>query len=358
MAVGSSNDFDLVVLGAGTGGYTAAFRAGQLGLKVALVDEDKIGGTCLHRGCIPTKALLESAGFADHLRHAKDYGLTLPGEPAIDYAQMATRKDQVVKRMWTGLKTLVDKNKVTWIAGRGRLEGPNKVRVTQPAEDGTPGKGGDRVLQATDVILATGSRVKSLPGLEPDGKRILTSDDVLRSESLPKDIVIVGAGAVGCEFASMYHDLGTKVTLLEYFPQIVPLEDRELSQTLERSFTRRGMTVMTNARFDATKVSVEKDGICLMVGPEGKDPQEVRAEALLVAAGRAANVEDIGLETTKVETDRGFVKVDGRMRTKEPHVYAIGDLVGGLMLAHTAAHEGIVATHIIAGRRTSTRSTT
>jgi dihydrolipoamide dehydrogenase len=349
MAVGSSNDFDLVVLGAGTGGYTAAFRAAQLGLKVALVDEDKIGGTCLHRGCIPTKALLESAGFVEHVRHARDYGLTIPGEAGIDYVQMAARKDQVVKRMWTGLKTLIDKNKVTWIAGRGRLEGPNKIRVTQPGDDGTPGKGGDRVLQATDVILATGSRVKSLPGLEPDGKRILTSDDVLRSTSIPKDIVIVGAGAVGCEFASMYHDLGTKVTLLEYFPQIVPLEDREVSQALERSFTRRGMTVMTNARFDVAKVSVEKDGICLMVGPEGKDQQELRAEQMLVAAGRATNVEEIGLETTKIEVEKGFIKVDGRMRTKEQHVYAIGDVVGGLMLAHTAAHEGIVAAHIIAG---------
>jgi dihydrolipoamide dehydrogenase len=349
MAVGSSNDFDLVVLGAGTGGYTAAFRAAQLGLKVALVDEDKIGGTCLHRGCIPTKALLESAGFVEHVRHAKDYGLTIPGEAGIDYVQMAARKDQVVKRMWTGLKSLIDKNKVTWIAGRGRLEGANKIRVTQPGDDGTPGKGGDRVLQATDVILATGSRVKSLPGLEPDGERILTSDDVLRSTSIPKDIVIVGAGAVGCEFASMYHDLGTKVTLLEYFPQIVPLEDREVSQALERSFTRRGMTVMTNARFDAAKVSVEKGGICLMVGPEGKDQQELRAEQMLVAAGRATNVEEIGLETTKIEVEKGFIKVDGRMRTKEQHVYAIGDVVGGLMLAHTAAHEGIVAAHIIAG---------
>jgi len=190
-----------------------------------------------------------------------------------------------------------------------------------------------------------------LPGLEPDGKRILTSDDVLRAESLPKDIVIVGAGAVGCEFASMYHDLGTKVTLLEYFPQIVPLEDREIGQTLERSFSRRGITVMTNARFDSTKVSVEKNGICLMVGPEGKDQQELRAEAMIVAAGRAPNVEEIGLETTKVETERGFVKVDGRMRTKEPHVYAIGDVVGGLMLAHTAAHEGITAVHLIAGEK-------
>jgi dihydrolipoamide dehydrogenase len=349
MAVGSSNDFDLVVLGAGTGGYTAAFRAAQLGLKVALVDEDKIGGTCLHRGCIPTKALLESAAFADHLRHAKDFGLTLPGEPSVDYVQMAARKDQVVKRMWTGLKTLIDKNKVTWIAGRGRLEGPNKIRVTQPGDDGTPGAGGDRVLQATDVIVATGSRVKSLPGLVPDGERIITSDDVLRSTTIPKDIVIVGAGAVGCEFASMYHDLGTKVTLLEYFPQIVPLEDREVSQALERSFTRRGITVMTNARFDSTRVEVTKDGICLMVGPEGKEPQELRAEQMLVAAGRATNVEEIGLETTKIEVEKGFIKVDGRMRTKEQHVYAIGDVVGGLMLAHTAGHEGIVAAHIIAG---------
>src|SRR3982750_991355 len=164
MAVGSSNDFDLVVLGAGTGGYTAAFRAAQLGLKVALVDEDRIGGVCLHRGCIPTKALLESAGFADRVRHARDYGLTLPGEPGIDYPQMAARRDQVVKRMWTGLKTLVDKNKVTWIQGRGRLDGPNKIRVQQAADDGSPGKGGERVLQATDVILAPGSRGKSLPG--------------------------------------------------------------------------------------------------------------------------------------------------------------------------------------------------
>ena len=349
MAVGSSNDFDLVVLGAGTGGYAAAFRAGQLGLKVALVDEDKIGGTCLHRGCIPTKALLESAAFAEKVRHAKDFGLTLPGEAGIDYAQMAARRDQVVKRMWTGLKTLVDKYKVTWVAGRGRLEGPQKVRVIQPGEDGTPGGGGERVLQATDVILATGSRVKSLPGLKPDGKKIVTSDDVLKMTSLPKDIVIVGAGAVGVEFASMFADVGVKVTLIEYAPQIVPLEDAEVGKVVLRSFEKRGMTFMTSARFDPTAVSTDKDGICLMVGPEGKDQQEVRAELMLVATGRAANIEDIGLETTKVETDKGVVKVNGRMRTKEPHVYAIGDMIGGLWLAHTAAHEGLIAAHVIAG---------
>jgi dihydrolipoamide dehydrogenase len=340
---------DLVILGGGSGGYAAALRAAELGMSVVLIEKDKVGGTCLHRGCIPTKALLESAAFADRIRHAKDFGLTLPGEAVIDYAQMAARRDQVVKRMWTGLKTLVDKNKVTWIAGRGRLDGPQKVRVTQPAEDGTPGKGGDRVLQATDVVLATGSRVKSLPGLEPDGKRIVTSDDILSMTSLPKDIVIVGAGAVGVEFASMFADVGVKVTLLEYAPQIVPLEDAEVGKVVQRSFEKRGITVMTNARFDAKAVTTDKDGVCLMVGPDGKDPQELRAEMMLVATGRAANIEEIGLETTKVETDKGVIKVNGRMRTKEPHVYAIGDIIGGLWLAHTAAHEGLIAAHVIAG---------
>jgi dihydrolipoamide dehydrogenase len=349
MAVGSSNDFDLVVLGAGTGGYTAAFRAAQLGLKVALVDEDKIGGTCLHRGCIPTKALLESAGVADRVRHAHDFGLTLPGEPVIDYAAMAARRDAVVKRMWTGLKSLVTKNKVTWVDGRGTLEGPNKIRVSQPGEDGTAGGGGDRVLQATDVIVATGSRVKSLAGLEPDGTRIVTSDDVLRMTTLPKDIVIVGAGAVGVEFASMFADVGVKVTLLEYAPQVVPLEDAEVSKVIERSFTKRGITVMTDARFDAKAVKTGKDGVSLKVGPDGKDQVDLRAEVMLVATGRAANIEDIGLESTKVETDRGVIKVNGRMRTKEAHVYAIGDVIGGLWLAHTAAHEGLIAAHVIAG---------
>ncbi len=349
MAVGSSNDFDLIVLGAGTGGYSAAFRAAQLGLRVALVDEGKIGGTCLHRGCIPTKALLESAAFADRIKHAKDFGLDLPGDAVVDYARMAARRDQVVKRMWTGLKTLVDKNKVAWIQGRGRLDGPTTVRVQMHGEDGTPGAGGERILQATDVILATGSRVKSLPGLEPDGKRIVTSDDVLATNSLPKDVIIIGAGAVGVEFASMYHDLGVAVTLLEYMPAVVPAEDREVSQLLERSFTKRGMTVMTNARFDAKSVKATKAGVSITVGPEGKEATEIKAELLLVATGRAPNVENIGLETTKAELDRGFIKVDGRMRTREQHLYAIGDIVGGLLLAHTAAHEGIVAAHVIAG---------
>jgi dihydrolipoamide dehydrogenase len=347
MAVGSSNDFDLVVLGAGTGGYTAAFRAAQLGLKVALVDQAKIGGTCLHIGCIPTKALLESAAFVERIRHAQEFGITV-GDPVVDYARMAERRDQVVKRLWTGLKSLVDKNKVTWIQGKGRLDGPRTVRVEMAADADNPG--GERVLQGTDVILATGSRVRSLPGLEPDGKRIVTSDDVLTTSTLPKDVIVVGAGAVGVEFASMYQDLGVKVTLLEYLPSIVPGEDREVGQALERSFTRRGMTVMTNARFDTAKVKASKRGVSMFVGPEGKEPAALKAELLLVAIGRAPNVEDVGLETTRVELEKGFVKVDLKtMRTREPHLYSIGDVVGGLMLAHTAGHEGILAAHVIAG---------
>ena len=348
MAVGSSNDFDLVVLGAGTGGYTAAFRAAQLGLKVALVDRGKIGGTCLHIGCIPTKAMLESAALLERVRHAQDYGIGV-GEPTLDYAQIGVRRDQTVKRLWTGLKSLVDKNKVAWIQGVGRLDGPTTVRVQMEPDADNPG--GERVLSGTDVILATGSRVKSLPGLQPDGKRIITSDDVLTTAPLPKDVIVIGAGAVGVEFASMYHDLGTKVTLLEYLPAVVPAEDRDVSQALERSFVRRGMTVMTNARFDAKAIKAGKDGVKMTVGPEGKDASEIQAEMLLVATGRAPNVENIGLDSTRAELDRGFVKVDARMRTREPHLYAIGDLVGGLMLAHTAGHEGIVAAHVIAGEK-------
>jgi dihydrolipoamide dehydrogenase len=348
MAVGSSNDFDLVVLGAGTGGYTAAFRAAQLGLKVALVDEAKIGGTCLHSGCIPTKALLESAAFVERIRHAKDYGIDT-SDPVVDYARMAARRDQVVKRMWTGLKSLVDKNKVTWIQGRGVLESGRQIRVRMAGEDGATGGGGERVLQGNDVILATGSKVKSLPGLEIDGQQIVTSDDVLARQTLPASVIVIGAGAVGVEFASMYNDLGSKVTLLEYLPAVVPNEDREVSQALERSFTRRGITVMTGARFDTKAVKKGKAGVSIAAGPEGKDATTFEAEMLLVATGRAPRTEDIGLERTRAELDRGFVKVDARMRTKEPHLYAIGDVIGGLMLAHTAAHEGIVAASIIAG---------
>jgi dihydrolipoamide dehydrogenase len=336
--------FDVIVLGAGTGGYTAAFRAAQLGRKTALVDADKIGGTCLHRGCIPTKAILESADLAHRVRE-QGAGLGVIADGVrLDYAATAANKDGVVKRMWTGLRSLIGKNGVVWVAGRGRLDGPSRVRVALA-------DGGERVLEANDVILATGSRVKSLPGLVPDGRRIVTSDDVLRWTELPASAIVIGAGAVGSEFASAFHDLGVKVTLLEYLPALVPLEDAEVSKELQRSFERRGIAVVVNARFDPSSVVAGEDGVRITVGAEGGQAAELSADVLLVATGRAPNTEDLGLETTKAVVERGFVKVDGHMRTGEPHLWAIGDLVGGLLLAHTAAHEGMTAAHLIAGER-------
>ena len=348
MAVGSSNSFDLIVLGGGTGGYSAAFRAGQLGLKVALVeDKPKLGGTCLHLGCIPTKAMLESAEMYERIAHgAADMGVNVSGV-SFDYGVAAKRRQLVVDRLAKGLDSLVKKNKVEHIRGRGTLQGGKKVRVETLNEDGK--RDGERVLDATDVILASGSRVKSLPGLVPDGKHIITSDEATTGNTLPSSIIVVGAGAVGVEFASFYHDAGVEVTLLEYLPQIVPLEDAEVSKELERTFRRRGITVVTSARFDTSSVTADKSGVRLMVGVEGEEPKELRAEQMLVATGRAPNSDNVGLDSTRAKVDRGFVTVDARMRTAEPHLYAIGDVIGGLLLAHVAAHEGIAAVHAIAG---------
>jgi dihydrolipoamide dehydrogenase len=340
--------FDLIVLGAGTGGYSAAFRAGQVGLKVALVDDGPagIGGTCLHWGCIPTKAMLESADLYERIRNAAEFGIVV-AEPSVDPEAVAARRDRTVARLVKGLHGLIRKNHVEYLRGRGRLEGPQQVRVATVDEAGQPA--GEVILKARDVILATGSRVKSLPGLVPDGQRIVSSDDVLRSSHIPTSLIVVGAGAVGVEFASYYHDLGSEVTLLEYLPAIVPLEDAEISTEMERAFRRRGIKVITGARFDPAAVVADDSGVRLMVGKEGEEPSEFRAEQLLVAAGRAANVEDVGLETTRAVLDRGLVQVDGQMRTADPHLYAIGDIIGGLWLAHVAAHEGIAAVHAIAG---------
>ena len=344
-----SQSFDIVVLGAGTGGYSAAFRAGQLGLKVALVDDGPagIGGTCLHVGCIPTKAMLESADLCERIRHAGEFGISV-SDPSVDASLIAARRDRTVVRLVKGLHGLIKKNGVTYVRGRGRLEGPQQVRVSTVDEAGR--SSGEVILTAKDVILATGSRVKSLPGLVPDGARIVTSDDVLRSSDVPGSIIIVGAGAVGVEFASYYHDLGSTVTVLEYLPAMVPLEDAEISAEMERAFRRRGIKVITSARFEAASVVADEAGVHLMVGKEGEEPSELRAEQLLVATGRAANTEDVGLETTRAVVERGIVKVDGHMRTADLHLYAIGDIIGGLWLAHVAAHEGIAAVHAIAGR--------
>ena len=340
--------FDIVVLGAGTGGYAAAFRAGQLGLKVALVDEgaDGIGGTCLHVGCIPTKAMLESADLLDRIKAAGALGIEV-GDVVPDPVAIAARRDKIVVRLVKGLHSLIKKNKVEYVRGRGKLEGPTQVRVARVDDEGNAA--GEVILKGKDVILASGSRVKSLPGLVPDGEKIVTSDDILKSTAVPESIIVVGAGAVGVEVASYYHDLGSEVTVLEYLPAMVPLEDADVSKDMERAFRRRGIKVVTSARFDPAAVTVDEDGVRLMVGKEGDEPAELRAAQMLVATGRAANTEDVGLETTRAELDRGLVKVDGEMRTADPHLFAIGDIIGGLWLAHVAAHEGIAAVHAIAG---------
>ena len=351
MAVGSSNDFDLVVLGAGTGGYAAAFRASQLGLKVALVDEDKLGGTCLHRGCIPTKALLESAAFAERLRHAADFGLNLPGE-ADDRLRADGAAARPGRHPACGRASRRWSRSTTSPGSRAAASstGAHKVRVQMAGDDGTPGAKGERVLNATDVILATGSRVKSLPGIEPDGKRIVTSDDVLKMDTLPGSVIVIGAGAVGVEFASMYHDLGSTVTRAR-----VPAGDRAARGPRRQQGARAVASAGAGSRSSPTPGSTPSrsrsrpTASSSRSGRRARTRTEIEAEILLVAAGRATNVEDVGLETTTAEVDRGIVKVDGHMRTKEPHLYAIGDIVGGLMLAHTAAHEGITAAHTIAG---------
>lgn len=342
-----ADTFDLVILGAGTGGYSAAFRAAQLGLSVALVDRDRIGGTCLHRGCIPTKAMLESADLLDRIGRASSYGLVVEGSASGDPAAIAERRTQVVERLHKGLLSLVRKHKVSYIRGTGKLEGATTVRVATIDDDGKPS--GERVLRSKDTILATGSRVKSLPGLVPDGERIVTSDDVLRSTDLPSSIAVVGAGAVGLEFASYYRDMGVEVTVLEYLPAVAPLEDADVSKELEKALTKRGIKVITSARFDPAAVTVDDAGVHLLVGRDGQEPSELVVDRLLVAAGRAANTDDVGLETTKAIVERGIVAVDEHMRTAEPHLYAIGDIIGGLWLAHVAAHEGICAVHHIAG---------
>ncbi len=338
--------YDLVVIGAGTGGYSAAFRAAQLGLHVALVDKDPIGGTCLHRGCIPTKAMLESADLLDKIRKADQYGLIV-SEATGDPVAIATRRGRVVERLHKGLLSLVRKNKVDFIRGTATLEGATHIRVATMAADDQPA--GERLLTSKDTILATGSRVKSLPGLVPDGVRIVTSDDILQSDDVPASIAVIGGGAVGVEFASYYRDMGSEVTVLEYLPAIVPLEDAEVSKEMERAFTRRGIKVITSARFDAAAVRADDSGVHIVVGKEGEAPAELVVERLLVAAGRAAVTDGVGLESTKVIVDRTIVKVDGNMQTAEPHLYAIGDIIGGLWLAHVAAHEGIAAVHAIAG---------
>lgn len=336
----ADNNFDIVVIGAGPGGYVAAIKAAQLGYKTACVEEGNLGGVCLNIGCIPTKALLESAAMITHLGHAKEFGVTV-GEIKTDLAQAVKRSRQVSERLVKGIGFLFKKNKVTHVPGRGRLAGKGQVEVT-----GKDGK--TQTVTAKHVIIATGSRPRDLPFLKIDHDRVWDSTDAMMSNEPPKTLAIVGAGAIGCEFADVYAAFGTKVTIIEMADRVLPLEDRDCSAVVEKSYKKRGMTVLTNVKLE--KAEVGKQGVTLTIKDAKGATQTVEAERVLSAIGRAPLVEDIGLEKAGVKlTDRGFIGIDRQMRTNVEGVYAIGDVAGPPLLAHKGSHEGVACVEAIHG---------
>jgi dihydrolipoamide dehydrogenase len=344
--------YDVAIIGGGPGGYTAAIRGGQYGLKVALIERmDKLGGTCLHVGCIPTKTLLFHAEVWDHLKHAAEYGIDGIGQPQINWPQMLKRKDAVIGKHVKGLDFLMRKSKVNVIEGYGRLTGPaeNGIHTVSVYTEGGGGAAGEQTfLKAKNIILATGSEARMLPGLEPD-TRILTNIEILSMASVPKSLVIIGAGAVGVEFASIFRSFGTEVSILEYLPRLVPPEDEEISKELTRNFKKRGIDVNTGAKVE--KVEKTETGVRVSYTDSNGKPQVKEAERVLIAVGRSPHTGNIDIDRTKIELDRGFIKTDSAMETAEPGIFAIGDVVSGMpQLAHVAGMAGMVAVAKIAGR--------
>jgi dihydrolipoamide dehydrogenase len=336
----SDATFDLTVIGSGPGGYVAAIRAAQLGLKTAVVELAPLpGGTCTHVGCIPTKALLHAAEVVDTSRHAGAFGVKLAAAE-LDIPAMQKYKDKVVLSSAKGVEYLFKKNKIVLVPGRGRLAGPGRIDVAQPG-------GTVKTIQTKFTIVATGSVIRGLPGVEFDGKRIINSDHALSLPAVPASMIVLGAGAVGVEFASIYATFGTKVTIVELLPRLIPLEDAALGAELEKAFKKRGLEVHTGTKVE--KVVNQQDGVHVTATKDGK-PVELTADVLLVAIGRRPLTEDLGLEAAGVKLDRGFIEVDGLMRTGAPGVWAIGDIVKTQALAHVASHEGIVAVEDAAGK--------
>jgi dihydrolipoamide dehydrogenase len=336
----ADNSFDIVVIGAGPGGYVAAIKAAQLGYKTACVEEGNLGGVCLNIGCIPTKALLESAAMITHLGHAKEFGVNV-GEIKTDMAQAVKRSRQVSDRLVKGIGFLFKKNKVTHVQGRGRLAGKGQVEVT-----GKDGK--TQTVSAKHVIIATGSRPRDLPFLKIDHERVWDSTDAMMSPEAPKTLAIVGAGAIGCEFADVYAAFGTQVTIIEMADRVLPLEDRDCSAVVEKSYRKRGMNVLTGVSLE--KAEIGKNGVTLTIKDSKGATQTVEAERVLSAIGRVPLIEDIGLEKAGVKlTDRGFIAVDRQMRTNVEGVYAIGDVAGPPLLAHKGSHEGVACIEAIHG---------
>jgi dihydrolipoamide dehydrogenase len=331
--------FDVVVIGGGPGGYVAAIRAAQLGKKVAIVERDRLGGVCLNWGCIPTKALLRNAEVVSLVQHSGEFGVQMQGL-TIDYRQAQMRSRQVAEKLSRGVAFLMRKNGVTVFSGTARLRSPRQIEVHSK-----DGENGHR-LQADFIILATGSRERLLPGIEVDGRRVWTSYEALQIEEAPSSLIVIGAGAVGVEFASLFAAYGTAVTLVEMLPTLLPVEDAEIASHLERAFRHRGLQILTATTVE--NVAVGPDQV-RVVTTSSQGPKELSAAALLMAVGRVPNVEELGLETAGVGLERRFIQVNRSQQTSLPHIYAIGDVAGPPLLAHKAMAEGMIAAEHLAG---------
>ncbi|MBB3906778.1 dihydrolipoyl dehydrogenase [Anoxybacteroides rupiense] len=346
-----AKEYDLVILGGGTGGYVAAIRAAQLGLKTAVVEKGKLGGTCLHAGCIPSKALLRSAEVYAQTKESETFGV-LASDVKLDFVKVQERKRKIVEQLHKGVQGLMKKGKIDVYEGTGRILGPS-IFSPMPGTISVEMNNGDEneMLVPKNVIIATGSRPRTLPGLDIDGELVITSDEALQLEALPKSIIIVGGGVIGIEWASMLNDFGVEVTVLEYADRILPTEDRDVSKEVEKVLKQRGIQIVTGAKVLPETLEKGKD---VTIKAEHKGEQKAfTAEKMLVSVGRQANVEGIGLENTDIIVEKGFIQTNEFYQTKESHIYAIGDVIGGLQLAHVASHEGIVAVEHIAGQAPS-----
>ncbi|WP_449536884.1 dihydrolipoyl dehydrogenase [Ferdinandcohnia sp. Marseille-Q9671] len=344
-----AKEYDVVILGGGTGGYVAAIRASQLGLKVAVVEKGKLGGTCLHAGCIPSKALLRSAEVYATTKRSEEFGV-IAKEVSLDFSKVQERKVRITEQLHKGVQHLMKQGKIDVIDGLGRILGPS-IFSPMPGTISVEMNNGEEneMLIPKNVIIATGSRPRSLPGLEVDGEYVMTSDEALQMESLPKSIVIVGGGVIGIEWASMLHDFGVEVTVLEYADRILPTEDHEVSKEMQRLMKKKGVKIVTGAK--VLPETLEKgDGITIKAEHKGEE-KAFSAEKILVSVGRQANVENIGIENTEIIVEKGYITTNEFFQTKESHIYAIGDVIGGLQLAHVASHEGIVAVEHIANEQ-------
>ncbi|WP_336232756.1 dihydrolipoyl dehydrogenase [Thalassospira sp. CH_XMU1458] len=333
----ADNNFDVIVIGAGPGGYVTAIRAAQLGLKTAVVEREHVGGICLNWGCIPTKALLRSAEVYRNMHHAKDYGLSCE-KPSFDLDTVIQRSRGVSKQLAGGVGHLLKKNKVTVINGEAKFDGPKKI-VVEGKDKGT--------YTAKNYIIATGARARSLPGLEADGKVVWDYKKAMTPDKMPKSLVVVGSGAIGIEFASFYHTMGADVTVVEIMPQIMPVEDKEVAGLAQKMMTKDGMKILTEAK--VANLKRNSDNVVVTVETKDGKKQELTVDRVISAVGVIGNTEGLGLETTKVKVDRNVIDTDEYSATAEPGIYAIGDVAGPPMLAHKAEHEGVICIEKIAG---------